>query len=75
MATKEVLTDMRTRLEKASKAARESHKAWRLDVELRDELVRQAVDDGMHQRAVADACGFKSLNSVTQILAKPDEDD
>lgn len=71
----QVLEDMPTRLKKAADAARDSERAWRLDVQLRDELVVQAADEGMHHRAIAAACGFKSPGAVTRILAKPGDDD
>ncbi len=66
-----VLEDLPTRLERAAAAARDSEKAYRLDVELRDELIEQAADEGMEHRAIARACGFKSPGAVTRILAKP----
>ena len=72
---RQVLADLTPRLEKAAATARESEQAWRLDVELRDELVHQAANEGMHHRAIAKACGFKSPAAVTRILAKPGDDD
>lgn len=75
MAGTKVLEDMPTRLQKAGEAARDAEKAWRLEVELRDDLIEKAADEGMHHRAIAQHCGFKSPGAVTRILAKPRDDD
>ena len=71
----QVLADLTPRLQRAAASAREAEQAWRLEVKLRDEIIEQAADEGMHHRAIAQACGFKSPAAVTRILAKPGDDD
>lgn len=71
----QVLPDLTERLKKASQTARDAEAAWRLEVKLRDELIEQAADEGMHHRAIAAACGFKSPGAVTRVLAKPARDE
>jgi hypothetical protein len=72
---KEVLQSMPDRLKAAQYDVADAADGYALAVKLRDALVRQAADDGMHHRAIAAAMGFKSMGNVSRILAKPDEDD
>lgn len=68
-----VLTDMNPRLQAAAAAvasARDSHLA---KLELRDELVVAAVDQGMSQRVVARAAGV-SVARVCAILVNSQYD-
>lgn len=64
----EVLTDMRPRLTAAAADVADAHDAYRASLELRDELVVRAVDEGMSQRAVAAAAGIR-VGRVSAILA------
>lgn len=71
----QVLADLTPRLEKAAAAIRDAKVAYDLQVKLRDELVVQAVEEGMYQRAIAQAAGLKSSNSITRILAASHAED
>lgn len=75
MPTAEVLQDMPTRLRAAAAAVRDTKTAYDLALEGRDELVVEAIDDGMSQMTVADAIGVKK-GRISAILAnsQPDED-
>lgn len=63
-----VLTDMNPRLEAARAAVDDTKDAHRAAVELRNELVVAAIDQGMSQRAVAKSAGI-SVARVCAILA------
>lgn len=63
----EVLPDMLPRIRVAAQKARDLEDRLRLAIEARDQLVEQAVDEGVTQRAVADALGV-SRSRVVAIL-------
>ena len=67
MAAQPVLVDMKPRLEAAAVAVRDSKDAYDAAMELRNELVATAVDEGMSQRAVARATGL-AISRITSIL-------
>lgn len=69
-----VLTDMKTRLEAAGREVRETKEAHSDALELRNELIVAAVDQGMAQRAVARAAGV-SISRVTAVLLWAGGDD
>lgn len=64
---KPVLTDMYTRLAAAAREVSDARASYRDAVELRNELIEAAVDEGMSQRKVAAAAGV-SLSRVTSVL-------
>jgi hypothetical protein len=64
----EVRIDLSPRLQQAGKEAGDAKLRWRLLVEQRDELIVQAVDEGMQQRHVADLAGV-SQTYVVKVLA------
>lgn len=66
----EVLVDLPTRIATAAAVVRDAAASHKLAVEVRDKLIVQAVDEGMSQRAVAKAAGFKSAAGVTGVLLK-----
>ena len=63
-----VLTDMSPRLVAAAGAVKDAREALADATEVRDQLVVQAIDQGMTQRAVATAAGV-SVPRVCAILA------
>jgi len=71
-----VLTDMNPRLQTAAAEVASTRDAHRAALEVRDELVITAVDNGMSQRKVAAAAGI-TVARVCAILLKgyPDPDD
>ena len=69
-----VLAPMPERLRAAAADVRDATEALKLATKLRDQLVREAVDEGMSQRAVADVIGQR-VGNVSRILAKPDDDE
>jgi transposase-like protein len=71
---KTVLAPMPERLAAAQQDVAETFDAYNLAKDARDELVRDAVEEGMHQRDVARALGCRPGN-VSRILAKPDARD
>lgn len=62
-----VLTDVNPRLQAAAAATESSYQQWKTDLELRDELIEAAVDEGMSQRKVA-AAAKVSVSRVAGIL-------
>jgi DNA-binding NarL/FixJ family response regulator len=64
----EVRIDLAPRLQSAGKAAAEAKLGWQLRLEQRDELIVQAVDEGMQQRRVADLAGV-AQTTVQKVLA------
>jgi hypothetical protein len=66
----EVLVDLPTRIATAAATVRDAATSHRLAVQTRDELIVQAVDEGVPQRAIAAAAGFKSAAHITTILGK-----
>lgn len=70
-----VLQDMTSRLQDAAAAAAAAHATYRARIRDRDQLIVQAVDEGMAHRPVADAVGFKGVARVTAILAASHDDD
>jgi hypothetical protein len=69
-----VLTDMKPRLEAAAAAVTSTRDAHRAEVELRNQLVVAAIDQGMSQRVTAAAAGI-SVARVCAILAGSQNDD
>jgi hypothetical protein len=66
---------MPERLQAAGQAVREADEAAKLARKLRDQLVREAVDDGhLSQRATAAAAGI-TVPRVSAILAADVDDD
>ena len=70
----DVLTDMKPRLEAAATAVTSARDKHHAEMQLRDQLVVAAVDQGMSQRAVARAAGV-SVARVCAILVNSDPDD
>ena len=69
-----VLTDMKPRLEAAAAAVRSAKDKHLAELEVRDQLVVAAVDQGMSQRVVARAAGV-SVARVCAILLNSDPGD
>jgi predicted XRE-type DNA-binding protein len=66
---KPVSPEVRERLAKAAREARDAEEAWRLAVEHRDAIVVEAVDvHGMAQAAIAEAIGV-AKGRISAILA------
>ncbi len=64
----EVRLDLSPRLEAAAAAVRDAKEALQLKLEQRDQLIVQAVDEGMQQRVVARLAGV-SQTRVIAVLA------
>lgn len=64
----EVLADLPARLKAAAADVADAKGAWEHALKLRDELVVQAVDEGMTQRQVAKLIGVH-FGRITPILA------
>lgn len=73
MAT-EVLQSTPERLKAAGSAVADAKDALQLKLQLRDRLVRRAVDEGMSVRQVAAAAGITS-GRVSHIMATPEDED
>lgn len=73
MSSREVLSDLAPRLRAAAATVADATEQLRLARQHRDELVVQAVEEGMTQKRVAEAAGV-SAPHVTRILlsAEPD---
>jgi len=69
----EVLPDYLPRVSKLSRMVRDAEDAWRLLLRQRDEVIVDAVDNGISQRAVAAAAGM-SRGRVVGILGNHDEE-
>jgi hypothetical protein len=65
-----VLADLPTRIAAAAKTARDADASARLAHDQLHQLIVEAVDEGMPQRAVAKAAGWKSAGRVTAVLGK-----
>lgn len=70
-----VLTDMKPRLQAAAIAVADAHKAYKLALEVRDELVETAINEGMSQRQVAAAAGFAPSRIQGIFLRRGRDDD
>lgn len=69
-ATTEVARDLPTRLRKAAAAVADARKAYELSLELRDEIIVEAIDEhDMSQIAVAELAGV-AKGRISPILAK-----
>lgn len=69
-----VIEDLSPRLKKAAAEVTDARDAYRLRVKALKKLVVQAVDEGMSQRQIAAAAGYKSAGRITQILAEGEDD-
>ena len=62
-----VLTDMDARIRTAAAAVKSTKDAYQAALDLRDELVETAINEGMSQRTVAKAAGF-APSRITGVL-------
>lgn len=69
---REVVPDLLPRIAKAAAAVRDADDAFRLAVRARDELIVEAVDEGITQRAVAERAKL-SKGRIIAILANAPE--
>ena len=67
-----VFEGMTERLRRAARSVRDLHEAWQTELTRRDELVAQAADEGMPQRAIAAALGITHQRVGRLMLPRSD---
>lgn len=68
-----VLEDLTPRLQAAAAAVADARGALTLRVAALKSLIRDAVEEGMSQKQIAAAAGYRSPARITQILAEGDD--
>lgn len=68
----EVVPDLLPRIKAATYAAHDCEDAWRLRIRQRDDLILEASDAGVSQRAIADAAQVSRGRVVAILCASQD---
>lgn len=65
-------TATRERLEAAARAVRDAYDTWKTELQRRDQLVADAIDEGMPHRAIAAALGISQPRVGRLLLPRAD---